>query len=233
VAALQPVEAEHALPDAPVLLAVQGGQLRRLRDVPLVEHPNGQAGTQYPQPLQMSCCTTTVPPRAPRCSAQEHASSSVGGPARDPLLTKESPERPPRRRPPTLLLGGLAAALIAAGMCVSIVPGLEPRAEYGAERFIASPHGVPIHERLPFAIAHTSLESVAYGLGAALLALAPAALGLWRHRLPRPVRAAGARTIGPPAAALKMLHSGVIGDYVAWLTVGTAVIGGIWAVTLR
>src|SRR3954467_10910507 len=23
--------------------------------------PNGHAGTQYPQPLQMSCCTTTVP----------------------------------------------------------------------------------------------------------------------------------------------------------------------------
>src|SRR3954465_5866584 len=23
--------------------------------------PYGQAGTQYPQPLQMSCCTTTVP----------------------------------------------------------------------------------------------------------------------------------------------------------------------------
>src|SRR3954449_8635117 len=23
--------------------------------------PNGQAGTQYPQPLQMSSCTTTVP----------------------------------------------------------------------------------------------------------------------------------------------------------------------------
>src|SRR5215212_6225257 len=23
--------------------------------------PNGQAGTQYPQPLQTSCCTSTVP----------------------------------------------------------------------------------------------------------------------------------------------------------------------------
>jgi hypothetical protein len=29
------------------------------------------------------------------------------------------------------------------------------------------------------------------------------------------------------------VHSGVIGDYVMWLTVGTAVIGGIWAIALR
>jgi len=29
------------------------------------------------------------------------------------------------------------------------------------------------------------------------------------------------------------VHSGIVGDYVMWLTVGTALIGGIWAVTLR
>jgi hypothetical protein len=29
------------------------------------------------------------------------------------------------------------------------------------------------------------------------------------------------------------VHSGVIGDYVAWITVGTAVIGGVWALLLR
>jgi hypothetical protein len=31
---------------------------------------------------------------------------------------------------------------------------------------------------------------------------------------------------------LKAAHSGVIGDYVMWLTVGTAILGGIWVFTL-
>ncbi len=39
--------------------------------------------------------------------------------------------------------------------------------------------------------------------------------------------------LGPPIGLLKTAHSGVIGDYVTWVTVGTALIGGIWAVTLR
>jgi hypothetical protein len=44
-------------------------------------------------------------------------------------------------------------------------------------------------------------------------------------RLPRPFEA--------PLVGLKALHSGIVGDYVMWLTVGTALIGGVWAVTLR
>jgi hypothetical protein len=30
-----------------------------------------------------------------------------------------------------------------------------------------------------------------------------------------------------------VLHSGVIGDYVMWITVGTALVGGVWALLLR
>jgi hypothetical protein len=40
-------------------------------------------------------------------------------------------------------------------------------------------------------------------------------------------------SLAPPVRALKAVHSGVIGDYVMWVTVGTAVIGGVWAITLR
>jgi hypothetical protein len=32
---------------------------------------------------------------------------------------------------------------------------------------------------------------------------------------------------------LKAVHTGVPGDYVMWITVGTAVIGGVWTLTLR
>jgi hypothetical protein len=31
---------------------------------------------------------------------------------------------------------------------------------------------------------------------------------------------------------LKAAHSGVVGDYVMWLTLGTAVLGGVWILTL-
>jgi hypothetical protein len=34
-------------------------------------------------------------------------------------------------------------------------------------------------------------------------------------------------------AVLKAVHSGIIGDYVTWITVVTAVLGGIWALALR
>jgi hypothetical protein len=36
-----------------------------------------------------------------------------------------------------------------------------------------------------------------------------------------------------PLAVLKGVHSGVIGDYVMWITLGTALLGGVWALTLR
>jgi hypothetical protein len=52
-----------------------------------------------------------------------------------------------------------------------------------------------------------------------------AALGLRGQGLPR--------VAARPAGVLKAFHSGVLADYVVWLTVGTAVLGGIWAITLR
>jgi hypothetical protein len=29
-------------------------------------------------------------------------------------------------------------------------------------------------------------------------------------------------------AGLKAAHSGIVGDYVMWITVGTALLGGVW-----
>ncbi len=60
-------------------------------------------------------------------------------------------------------------------------------------------------------------------------ALAGAGYGLFRKRLPafvvRPVRA----TQSAPTRALEILHSGLIGDYAAWLAVGVAVIAAVLA----
>jgi multicomponent Na+:H+ antiporter subunit D len=156
------------------------------------------------------------------------------GPRDDALLTRQPTEDPPENVAHLRLLAAVAAAMLAAGLAVSLVPGLGQRAEYGAERFRDRAgyadrvlHGQPMKQtaRLPFVIEPSTGESIAYGLGAAALALATAAFGLWRRRLldavPRPI------------ALLKEVHSGVIGDYVMWIVVGTALIGGVWAATLR
>jgi hypothetical protein len=46
------------------------------------------------------------------------------------------------------------------------------------------------------------------------------------HRLPR--------VVAPPIHLLRELHSGAVGDYATWVVaVGTAVVGGVWAVPLH
>src|SRR3954447_10819665 len=84
----------------------------------------------------------------------------------------------------------------------------------------------PPESRLPFVLTPTSTNSVLYGLGATVIALAGAGFGPWRRR-------PGAYADVAPLRVLRTVHSGVIGDYVMWLTLGTALLGGIWALTLR
>jgi multicomponent Na+:H+ antiporter subunit D len=164
------------------------------------------------------------------------------GPKHDPLLTRQPEEEAPTTEQAHPLLLVVTGVMLALGLVISLVPGLGQRAEYGAQRFRDRAayaqqvlHGkpVPATRRLPFAIEPTSTESVLYGIGGTVLALATAAFGLWRRRLPKALRALGDRALRRPVDVLRAAHSGVIGDYVMWLTVGTAVIGGVWAITLR
>lgn len=60
-------------------------------------------------------------------------------------------------------------------------------------------------------------------------AIALAAYALFRHRLPGFVVHPLQRTQSAPARLLEALHSGLIGDYVAWLAVGLALIAGALA----
>jgi len=163
------------------------------------------------------------------------------GPRDDWLLSQQPPEDPPERDAKLPLMLAVTAALIVLGLVVSVVPGLAQRAEYGAERFRDRAayaervlHGVPMAtKQLPYAVEPTSGASIGYGVGAGVITVLPAALGLWRRRLPRAWRASAGRVAPPPLAVVKGVHSGVIGDYVMWITVGTALLGGIWALTLR
>ena len=156
------------------------------------------------------------------------------GPKKDPLLTQQEKEEPPINEKMRRLLIVVTAVMLALGLAVSLIPGLAQRAEAGADRFRDRAayaqfvlHGkpMPTTPQLPFAIEPTTADSIGYGLGAGAIALGVAAWGLWRRRVPS--------FAWPPIRVLKTAHSGIIGDYVTWIVVGTALIGGVWAVTLR
>jgi multicomponent Na+:H+ antiporter subunit D len=164
------------------------------------------------------------------------------GDEQDPLLSPEPEEEPPG--PKDMAYGPLivpTALLVALGLAVSVVPGLEQRAEHAAGRFLdratyaqhvlaAKPQQPLPHA--PYEVRAASSESWAWGLAAGAIALATAAFGLWRRRVAAAVPRV-ARMLGPPTARLQALHSGVVGDYAMWITVGAAVLGGAWALTLR
>jgi multicomponent Na+:H+ antiporter subunit D len=80
---------------------------------------------------------------------------------------------------------------------------------------------------------HAGLLPYEYGIASTVLAIGLALLGLYRRRLPSVVRRRAGRVLGPPVAVLKGLHSGVVGDYVAWATFGAAALGGLLALLAR
>jgi multicomponent Na+:H+ antiporter subunit D len=163
------------------------------------------------------------------------------GPAHDPQLSPEPSESPPERSASMPALLSVTAVLLVLGLVASAAPGLGQRVEQAAgrarnriayvDRVLRSHETAP--PRPPVVIEATTTDSVLYGVGGTLIALALALVGLYRRRLPELVLSPLRATLGPPAAVLRAAHSGVIGDYVAWITVGTAVVGGVWALVLH
>jgi len=79
---------------------------------------------------------------------------------------------------------------------------------------------------VPIADVLTSLAGVLGAIGAAALGLFGRPL---REGLPKRVHVPARRAL----LTLRMLHSGHIGDYIAWWTAGTSVLGGVCLVALR
>jgi len=164
------------------------------------------------------------------------------GPREDSLLTPEPPDEAPETQASRPVMVAVTAVVVLIGIGLGLAPGLEDRSEHAADRFrdrqayvertldgkvrrYGPPAPVVLHRAKP--------SSIAYGIGALLIAIATAALGLYRRRVPATARRAGARLLDPAVAGLKTVHSGVVGDYVMWITVGTALVGGVWALTLH
>jgi multicomponent Na+:H+ antiporter subunit D len=166
------------------------------------------------------------------------------GDAEDPSLSheppaeKEEPEVPGARLSPPLLFGP-ALALLAVAVGVAFTPGLAGRATQWAARFEDRPaHAAEVlagkvPPAAPPPTFHAGGDAFAYRAVSTVGALGFALFGLYRRRLPELLRRRAGRVLGPPAAGLKALHSGVVGDYVAWLTFGAAALGGLVALLGR
>jgi multicomponent Na+:H+ antiporter subunit D len=151
----------------------------------------------------------------------------------------ETPEKETRGAPgktPFVMIAPIAA-LIVLSVLLGAVPRVEELVRGAAHRFQGRDEvwAVVLHGAPPPPLAlppptPTSAASVLYGVGGAVGAifLAVAALTSSKWSAPRPLeRLADALSI-----RLQKLHSGHVGDYVAWIVIGVAVLGGLFALVL-
>jgi multicomponent Na+:H+ antiporter subunit D len=132
--------------------------------------------------------------------------------------------------PPLMLV--VPAVLLLGAIVIGLIPGAVPGMETAASHFHEHAaylrwvlRDAPAHFG-PVEHSHGETFDYLYGAGATVGALALAALTLFGATLYRRVPAA---LINPPRAALiglRRLHSGHIGDYIAWWTTGAALFGG-------
>ena len=180
--------------------------------------------------LPVVLAVATILPTAAivRCGARVFLGA---GPRTDPLLSPEPDEDPADEPdvPSFALMQAVALVLAVGGLAIGAVTPLGMHALEAAHHFTDTRayHALVLdHRALPPAPpAHwvTTTQSVVWGLVCLGGSLLLAAGLLFRSRL-------------VPVALfrpLKLVHSGHVGDYVAWLTFGVALVGGLFALTLR
>ncbi|MCA1682838.1 MAG: NADH-quinone oxidoreductase subunit D, partial [Actinobacteria bacterium] len=155
------------------------------------------------------------------------------GRAEDPALVSSpaGEEQDEGRRPVPrrgALLWAPGAGLLVAGFALGLWPGLVSRASEHAARFVDRP---AVARATLHGVAEPSVPGIHLGAGsfgyAALGALVALALAWLALRAPS--RSKG----GPVLIRLKLLHDGVVGEYVTWLTVGAATLTGLLALLIR
>jgi multicomponent Na+:H+ antiporter subunit D len=158
------------------------------------------------------------------------------GDREDPLLSEQPQESPaPGDRPRPRLMVVVTLALALGGLAAGAWTGLAANAVEAAHQFTdrLAYAGVVLDHAAPPAVPpeswHTTTSSLVWSLVTLVGSFVVGFASLYRARLPEAVSAALARALQPMRAA----HSGHIGDYVAWLTFGTAVVGGLFALTIR
>jgi multicomponent Na+:H+ antiporter subunit D len=144
---------------------------------------------------------------------------------------------PATHTPPLMIV--VPGVLLVAAVVIGLIPGAVPGIEVAAAHFRdhlsyiawvlhdAAPHFAPT------ATSHVEGFDYLYGVGATIGAVALAALALFgaplRRALPQPL----IRVPLGAVIALRRLHTGHIGDYIAWWTAGAATLGGASLILLR
>jgi multicomponent Na+:H+ antiporter subunit D len=161
----------------------------------------------------------------------------------DPRQARAAHERVDETRedrdhtPPLMLI--VPGVLLAATVVAGLVPGAIPWAVRSAARFADHPayaawvlHGRTVHWP-PAPSTHVGATDLIVSLLTLAAAFAVAAAGLFGRpvlaRLPARTRAGGRGVV----LSLRGLHSGHIGDYIAWWTTGAGLLGGVCLLALR
>jgi multicomponent Na+:H+ antiporter subunit D len=158
------------------------------------------------------------------------------GDAADPLLSTQPPEGPgPGGRAAVGVMQAITLVLALGGLLVGALTFFAADVVEAAHRFTDQlDYAAVVLDHRPAAavppeVWHTTTQAVVWSLVTLIGSFAVGSLSLYRARLPRSLTAGLGRVLQPLRAA----HSGHIGDYIAWLTFGTAAIGGLFALAIR
>jgi multicomponent Na+:H+ antiporter subunit D len=165
-------------------------------------------------------------------------------PLEDPQMAEEAAEETSEtaggkdRTPLTMIIP--PAILVAAAVVVGLIGRLGPVVQSAAVRFQDQAgydatvlHGAHItHPVALYAAGPVSVtaEDLLAGLGSVVGALILAGLALYRRRLPL---LRGYRPNPSVAATARRFQSGVVNDYVTWVVIGMACLGGVLAFIIR
>jgi multicomponent Na+:H+ antiporter subunit D len=155
-----------------------------------------------------------------------------------PAREEEDEESVERERTPIMMLV-MPAVLLAAAVVIGLIPGAVPGIEIAADHF--ADHAAYVNWVLhggaanfaPAATSHVVGYDYLYGAGAVAGAVALAAAALFGAPLRERFPAGVVRPLVAAVGGLRDLHSGHIGDYIAWWTAGAALLGGSSLIFLR
>ena len=150
----------------------------------------------------------------------------------------ERPETEPLDRPPVTMLAA-PALLVAAALALGLLPGVGAAFGHAADGIVdragylgGTLLGAPPGRARPGTPVDWTATGAGVGLLSAGLAVAVACLAVWAPRLPAPLRVLG-RPVAPVLAVLRRLHSGHVGDYLAWLLAGVTGLAALVGLPLR
>ena len=131
------------------------------------------------------------------------------------------------------------AVLLVAVLVLGLIPGAVPGVERYAAQFVehrAYAAWVLHGQRVSLPVlrpSHISAGDYGYGALSTLGALSLAAYGLFGERVVNARRVLTVYPLRRTVNVIRDLHSGHIGDYIAWWSAGVSVIGGLCLITLR